>query len=364
MKRKSGIVTTVRCLRVALALSLLLSPGMVAAQTSDQARIAARDLGYEGLEAYDAGNIEEAVEKLSRAYELLPVPTLALWLGRAHEKQGRLVEASERYLEATRFKLEADSPDAQRAAQTNAAKEREALMPRIPKLVVQVVGAPARDVSVLVGGRPLDNAVIGVPVPFNPGELSVVGQYRGERIRQAVTLREGEQGKAVLRFDASGASGANVALDSGLPQTAPAPAAKPVAAPPTTPGRTNQAAVFPPPEQTQDGAQPGDSTLAYVALGLGGAGLVTGAATGLIALSKRGTLENNCQNGCPPEYHDENNSYDTMRNVSTAGFIVGVVGVGVGLGLLLTDSSEAEVGTVRRLEAWLGLEGVAVRGQF
>ena len=47
---------------------------------------------------YDA-----ASEKLERAYSVLRVPSIALWSARALEKGGKLVEASERYLEATRL---------------------------------------------------------------------------------------------------------------------------------------------------------------------------------------------------------------------------------------------------------------------
>jgi uncharacterized protein HemY len=49
----------------------------------------------DGLEAYDAGRYDEAIDKLSRAYEVAKLPTLAVHTARALAKAGRLVEASE-----------------------------------------------------------------------------------------------------------------------------------------------------------------------------------------------------------------------------------------------------------------------------
>ena len=45
---------------------------------SDAARAAARDLGAEGVESYQAGNYAAASQQLGRAFEILRVPTLGL----------------------------------------------------------------------------------------------------------------------------------------------------------------------------------------------------------------------------------------------------------------------------------------------
>ena len=69
---------------------------------------------------------EEAEELLEKAYGALPAPSLALWSGRALEKNGKLVEASERYLEGTRAKLEAGGDQSvQEKAQAEAKAEKE-----------------------------------------------------------------------------------------------------------------------------------------------------------------------------------------------------------------------------------------------
>lgn len=70
--------------------------------TNDTQRSAARTLGLEGLDAYDRGDILTALDRFDRAYQLHPVPSLALWFGRALARSGKLVAASERWLQATR----------------------------------------------------------------------------------------------------------------------------------------------------------------------------------------------------------------------------------------------------------------------
>jgi hypothetical protein len=97
---------------------------------SDATRGAARDLGADGVEDYQAGKYGEASEKLGRAFEILRVPSLGLWSARALAKEGKLVEASERYLDVSRLDATKGDTAVQKQAQAEAASEREALQPR------------------------------------------------------------------------------------------------------------------------------------------------------------------------------------------------------------------------------------------
>src|SRR5262245_8809175 len=68
--------------------------------------------------------------------------------------------------------------------------------------------------------------------------------------------------------------------------------------------------------------------LAYVALALGGAGLVAGGVTGAMAMSKRSALDDNpsCADGkCLHDVEDDVSSLRTFRTISTVGFIAGGV---------------------------------------
>jgi Tfp pilus assembly protein PilF len=120
------------------------------AQPVDEGSLAAaRALGREGLDALDKKDFATALDRLQRAYQVVKAPSLAPWSARALEKNGKLVEAAERYLEATR--LEATSGDlaTQKQARIDAASEREALLPRIPQLTLH---APSSDVEVAIDG--------------------------------------------------------------------------------------------------------------------------------------------------------------------------------------------------------------------
>ena len=85
-----------------------------------------------------------------------------------------------------------------------------------------------------------------------------------------------------------------------------------------------------------------NKTLAFVAFGVGGAGLVVGGITGLLALGKSGDLKDKCgadKNACPADSQSDIDSYKSMGTISTIGFIVAGVGGATGLVLLLTAPS-------------------------
>src|SRR5688572_19691729 len=125
----------------------------VPAQAVDDAtRGAARKIGYSGVEAYQAGNYPTASEKLEKAYRVLRVPSLGLWSARALAKVGKLVEASERYLEVTRLPVSGGDEAVQKQAQGEAQTELDALSPKIPNVIVQLEGATPAEVKVTVDG--------------------------------------------------------------------------------------------------------------------------------------------------------------------------------------------------------------------
>jgi hypothetical protein len=63
----------------------------------------ARELAKLAFEDLDNDRYEESVKKFSQAYNIMRMPTLALGKARGLVKLGRLVEASELYLEVTRL---------------------------------------------------------------------------------------------------------------------------------------------------------------------------------------------------------------------------------------------------------------------
>lgn len=301
-------------------------------------RGAARELGQEGVAAYQAEDYETASDRLERAYSVLRAPALALWSARALEKRGLLVEASERYLEGTRIILD-DSGDrrVQEKAQEESRMAYDALAVRIPSLVVEVEGATTDEVELTVGGKTVSSALIGTKRPTNPGAVEVVGQVGEQRVTEEVTLLEGQVTRVTLKFSGT----APVAL---------------------TPAGEN-AAEKPP---LDDGVQKKQesrwqSTAGWAAVGVGAGGLVLGAVTGALAMGKRGSLD--CpDNVCPAGTEEAQiKKYDTLRTLSSVGIITGGILAAAGVTLLLTAPSSRERAS---LVPYVGVASTGIKGTF
>ena len=275
----------------------------------DATRSAARKVAMAGIAALQQGDVAQATEKLEKAYRVLQVPSVALWSARALAKRGRLVEASERYGEASRLDVQGDKA-VQLQARKDAATELEALTRRIPTLLILVEGANGADVKLKVDGAAVPSALIGEERPANPGQHRVSGDLGPQHLEETAELVEGSKRAVTLRFAAQA--------------LVPAVAKVPVGTPP-------------PIEPAFDASTQGQAqrTWSYVALGLGGASLVVGGVTGVMVLQKKGSLE--CPNG-PCQPGDQVDSFRSLRTVSTVGFIAGGALAATGLVLLLTSS--------------------------
>ena len=108
---------------------------------------------------------------------------------------------------------------------------------------------------------------------------------------------------------------------------------------------------------------------AYVALGVGGVGLIAGTVFGVIALSDRGTLKGECSssNACPSSAQADISGLHAHEWISDIGFAVGLVGAGVGTWLLLAGPSGNTTGspdTGMRVQPLVGVGSVGLRGSF
>ncbi len=105
-------------------------------------------------------------------------------------------------------------------------------------------------------------------------------------------------------------------------------------------------------------------TLAWVAFGVGGAGLLLGMTAGLVAGAKHSSLSNVCNDTagtCPPAYSDDLDSFHTWRTVSTVGYVVGLLGVAGGATLWLTAPKASSTTTAR---VWVGPGSAGIAGRF
>ena len=338
------------CRALALSLTLLatsLTLPALAQQDDPALRSAGRKLALDGIALFQQGKAAEASQKLEKAYELLPVPSVALWSGRALEQRGLLVEASERFVEASRLTGFKGDQEVQLQAQKDAARELEKLLPRIPSLVIAVTGGASESPAVTLDGRPVPPALLGEEQPVNPGSHEIKVSLGGSHRARQLTLKEGEKKKETISLDGPAEpAGANTAS----------------AAPALATGNAGSGDA----SSSDANASPSGSrkTLAYVALAAGGAGLALGAVTGVMAssLEEGGGCAGDV---CLPTERAEVESLDTLRTVSTIGFIAGGVLATTGVVLLLTGPPASKAGlTASRLALHVAPNGLSLTGAF
>jgi hypothetical protein len=337
-----------------LALSLVAPAAVAQDQPQAENVAAARALGMQGIQLADAGDCKGAIEKLSRAESLYHAPSILGRLGECQVLVGQIVLGTENLNRVVREELAANAPKAFRDAKERAKGALNSALPKIARLTVRVEPSDVRP-QVTVAGALIPPALLGVERPTDPGTHEIIVSAPGYlEQKSTVTLAEGGTQEVSLKLE----------------KDPNAVAATPPPAPP--PAVVTTAPTQPP----ADTAPKKNNTLAYVALGVGGAGLVVGGVTGFLALGKKSDLKGCVDTRCPSSQEDTLDSAKTMATVSTVGFAVGFVGVGVGVVLLLTGGGSNDAALAKpqlakhepfagvHVEPWLSNEQAGLRGTF
>jgi hypothetical protein len=273
------------------------------AQASDPA--AAEALFREGRAAAQANNYELACKKFHESHRLDPAPGTVLNIADCEEKLGHIATAWTLYQEVTQKIPERDERHA-------IAKERvAALEPRVPKLAIRLAPDAPADARVSRDGVELKSASLDTPLPVDPGKHEIVVEAEGRaRSRVEISIAEGE----VKRV--------NVSAGAPLPVS-------------DRGGKTTK-------------VSSGGKTTGYVLAGVGVVGIGIGAVTGMMVLSKKKTVDDNCnaQKQCNQTGADAAESGKTLGTVSGVSFIVGAVALGAGMYLVLSskEKQSTEVG--------------------
>jgi hypothetical protein len=192
---------------------------------------------------------------------------------------------------------------------------------RIPKVRVTVTGVTGGDAAVVQ----LDGATVtaGAEVAVNPGKHTVVATHVGQAdVRRDVDVVEGATADVALAFTAARAA--------------------------------------PVPEKPQ--APPSRGVL-WAGLAVTGAGLVLGAPTGAVALSKASEVKSRCpMPHCPAEASAIDAS-KLMGNLSTAGFAIAGAGAIVTIvgGVIAARKPAAKDAQVM---PWVGVGSAGLAGRF
>ncbi len=335
--------TAARAAVLGTPLSLLLVAAPAHAQ-ADSDRATARALGQEGEAALQNKDYATAEDRFRRADKLIHAPTLELGLARALVGVGKLVEAQEAYNRIVREGVAPGAPAVFTRALQDAKKEVEGVSPRLGTVTIVVKAAGGADLpseNVTLDGAPVNTASLGVRRPIDPGshvlQATATG-YKPAELRFSVT--EGAASEAPLTLE-------------------PEPASPSVAAV----GPVGNAGT------TGTGAEPHRGLpgyLPWVAFGVGGAGLILGGVTGVLAMGAHSTLAGECPaNVCPPGKQNDLDSYHTLGLLSTVGFIVAGVGAATGVVLVLAQPKhEASAGARLEISPFVGPGTLGAVGAF
>jgi hypothetical protein len=335
----------------------------------------ARSLGVEGVQLADAGNCAAAIDKLTRAESLYHAPTILGRLGECQVTTGKIVLGTETLERVVREPLAPHAPAAFAAAHARAQKALDAALPRIAKLHVHVDPSTAPGLQVKLDDEVLPAAALDVDRPTDPGahQLDVTATGYAE-VRTSVTLAEGASQTVPIQLAPVAAPVAAIApVGAGVTAITPASTAPVATTPDQGPAPLAPSPATPPPDQGGSSGS-GTRTAGFVLLGVGGAGLAVGTIFGVLALSSKSTVDDECGNHkstCPASAQSNIDSMKTRGTIATIGFIGGAALAATGGVLVFVGgrSPSADSGTHAsvfspRVAAFIGPASAGLAGDF
>lgn len=281
-----------------------------------------------GMKASQAGDPTQALSEFQASYDAVASPNSHLMIARTLATLGRLGQAYVAYSQTVDEANAASQTDPKYKRTAKAAEsERDQLKSRVAFVSVTVSGATAND-QLVVAGRTVPHSDWAQPIAVTPGSVQI-------------ELRSANGPAQTRTLTAAVGTTSNVSLSSGPAQT---PAG-------TTP--------LPP-----SGTKSNTRTLAYIAGGVGAAGLVTFTIFGLLDNSKYSDLQSVCRNNvCPANRKSDANTGQTYQTVANVGLGVGIVGLATGA-VLYFVSSRKERASASTPHIDVGLHSVRVTGTF
>jgi hypothetical protein len=234
-------------------------------------------------------------------------PVLVLYMARCRRNTGKLLGARGLFQRLVSEPVAASAPAQWHEARADAERELAALAGHVPSVRVSLAGgAEGPDVAVLVDGVPFGRDALARALELDPGRHRFEAAGRdGRRAVVDVELGDGERERPVrLAFGPS-------------PTVTASPAA-------------------PMPTPAEEPAGSGALVPGIVTLSVGGAGLVAGAVTGLLAISTAdGVIEGCNGSACRPEDEADADRARALATASTVSFIAGGALVATGVVLLI-----------------------------
>ena len=270
------------------------------AQSPSPNDVATADVLFKkGKAELEAGNYAEACATIEASQRLAPRPGTLFTLAECYAEANKPASALGRYDEFLRLVRELPEPQRKRYAdRVSLAEETKVkLALDVSLLSITLPKNAPNDAKVLRDGTEMSASLLGVPLPVDPGEHSIVVEIPGRpRTEQKVKLALRERRSVELT----------------LPLAPAASAPKPQ-------GPSTRVA------------------LAYAALGVGAAGMLVGGITGAIALNDKLIADRECKAYlCNAEGAEAVLGGRVTATWSTVGSAVGGAGLAAGVLLWLT----------------------------
>ena len=292
-----------RALRVGTCVGLAMLAGSPGARA--QGSTAQTQFDY-GLVEMQAGRYASGCPALAESYRIDPHPGVLFTLAECENKWGRTASAFthyEAYLDLFAHMSEEQKMH-QRGRDRVAAAQRDALRPLLPQLAISLPASAPVGTTVTRDGDTVGAPSLGVALPVDPGEHVIVAKTPdGVRHETRVTLERGQR--------------RNVVVDLSAPPPPP-PTATPTTT--TTPTTTSNL-----------------RTWAWIAGGIGLAGIAVGSIAGAVVMGDASTIHSQCQPdlSCSPSGLNAASQSRVFGVISDVGFAVGGAGLVTSLVLFL-----------------------------
>lgn len=265
---------------------------------------AAEALFRSAREAAELGDWLTACDRFEESYRLEPAPGTVLNLAKCREELGQLASAWNRYGEVI-DRLPAQDPRVQYAQ-----KKQAELKPQVPTLTL-LAPEEGGDVTVFLNGVELSAASFKVPLPLDPGEV---------RIR--VESPERQAWTHTFRLAKNEQLTQKLLLGELL-----------------VPAEPQLAVMWKEPPEAR--ALSSQEIWGWTAVGVGGLGVLASAGGFFWALAESNVVKDHCMGDlCDKLGYDASQRGQTAVVLGWVGASVGVLGLGIGTYLLMTDQGE------------------------
>lgn len=322
---------------VPFAFVALISGSTRADEPSTENRALAEVLFREAKALSDSEKFEQACPKFQESHRLDPKPGTILNLAVCHEKQGKIASAWLDYIEAATFAGRAGQKDRESFAKDQAAK----LEKMLPRLTVRVP-ATTPGLVLTLDSAPLSEAAWESAAPINPGNHELEATAPGfKRWSKTITIENAPGNVDVIVPKLEEASSETPKPDGVNGGPKPDGQEKPKPIVPTTP------------RPASDFNKP--LWIGVAAGGVGLAGMIVGTALGVRTFSKRDAGNAECGPSplttyCTKKGIELQSQAATSATISTVGFVMGGVGLGVGAVLVFLGTRHASPAPSR---AWI-----------